>query len=208
MSAASIIKKFLMAVTGLLWFAFLVGHLTGNFLLFQGPKKFNAYAEFLESTGGLLIAAEVALIVFLATHIYSGVKTAMENRAARPRDYEVKQTHGRATAFSRSMLAGGVITLVFIVTHVWMFKFGNHDGENGLHGLVMRSFQNPLTVAWYVLAMVAIGMHLSHGIGSAFQTLGVASKVWRTRLQNAGVVLGWVIAGGFITLPIWAFVAG
>lgn len=207
MSIASIVKKTAMALTGLAWFLFLVGHLVGNFLLFQGPKKFNAYAEFLESTGGLLILTEIGLIAFLVAHIYSGIKVSFENKAARPRGYEVSETRVARTWFSRSMLAGGIIVAVFIVTHVYMFKFGDHHGVDGLHGLVMRSFQNPLTVIWYVLAMVMIGMHLSHGIGSAFQTLGVAKSVWRTRLRNAGVVFGWLIAGGFISLPIWAFFA-
>lgn len=208
MSAASIIKKSLMAITGLLWTGFLIGHLTGNFLLFQGPEKFNAYAAFLESTGGLLIAAEAALVVFLATHIYWAISVSKQNKAARPDDYEVKTTNGRASAFSRSMLVGGIVMLVFIITHVWMFKFGNHGGVDGLYGLVVRSFGNPLTVAWYVLAMVAIGMHLSHGFGSAFQTLGVSHTAWRTRLRNGGVVFGWLVAGGFMSLPIWAYVAG
>lgn len=208
MSLASILKKFVMAITGLLWFGFLVAHLTGNFLLMKGEESFNAYAKLLESTGALLYAAEVALIVFLVSHIYSGIQTAVENRSARPRDYEVKKTNGRATVFSRSMLVGGVIMAVFIVTHVASFKFGDHGGEGGLHGLVMRSFANPLTVAWYVLAMIAIGMHLSHGLGSAFQTLGVSRTAWRVRLRNAGLVFGWLVAGGFVSLPIWAFLTG
>lgn len=208
LSLTSIIKKTFMALTGLAWVGFLVGHLTGNFLLFAGPKEFNAYAEFLESTGGLLYAAEIGLIIFLVTHIYSGIRVSMENRQARPRDYEIKTTHGKATVFSRSMLVGGVILAVFIVTHVATFKFGDHSGPDGLHGLVMRSFEFPITVAWYVLAMIALGMHLSHGLGSAFQTLGVSKPAWRERLRTGGVVLGWVVAGGFMSLPIWAFVAG
>lgn len=203
---ASIVKKTAMAVTGLAWFVFLVGHLTGNFLLLQGETKFNDYAKFLESTGALLYLAEIGLIVFLATHIYSAVRVYRENRAARPRDYELKRTNGRATVYSRSMMVGGVIILVFLVTHVASFKFGDHGGVGGLHGLVVRTFQNPLIVAWYILAMVAVGMHLSHGFGSAFQTLGVTRTVWRARLRNAGLVLGWVIAAGFIALPIWAFI--
>lgn len=207
MSLASIVKKTAMALTGLAWVGFLIGHLTGNFLLFQGPEKFNAYAHFLESTGGLLILAEIGLAVFLLTHIYSGIKVSLENRAARPRDYEVKATNGKASLFSRSMAVGGVITAVFIVTHIFAFKLSSHDVEDGLHGLVMRSFQNPLTVAWYILAMFAIGMHLSHGFGSAFQTLGVSKPVWRNRLKSAGLVLGWLIAGGFMSFPIWAFFA-
>lgn len=202
----SIVKKTAMALTGLAWFVFLIGHLTGNFLLFKGESAFNAYAEFLEGTGALLYLAEVGLVVFLVAHIYSGIRVSMENRRARPFEYEIRKTNGKATVYSRSMLIGGVIIAVFIVLHVLTFKFGDHHGEGGLYGLVIRTFQNPLTVAWYGLAMVAIGMHLSHGFGSAFQTLGVAKTAWRGRLRIAGVVFGWLIAGGFMVLPIWAFI--
>lgn len=208
MSLASIFKKTLMAVTGLAWFLFLVGHLSGNFLLFKGADAFNAYAQLLESTGVLLYIAEIGLIVFLATHIYSGVRTTIENRSARPQAYDVQTTRGRASVFSRSMMAGGIIIVLFIVTHVAMFKFGDHTGEGGLYGLVIETFKNPLMVAWYLLALVAIGMHLSHGFGSAFQTLGVSNPAWRGRLKLTGMVVGWAIAGGFMTMPIWALVAG
>lgn len=208
LSLTSILKKTLMALTGLAWFGFLIGHLTGNFLLFSGAEAFNEYAHFLESTGAILYLAEIGLVVFLATHIYSGIKVSLENRNARPSEYEVKTTNGQATVFSRSMLVGGVIMAIFIVTHIFTFKFGTRHPEEGLYGLVMESFQNPLTVAWYVLAMLALGMHLSHGLGSAFQTLGLSKSEWRERLRGAGMVFGWVIAGGFLSLPIWAFVQG
>lgn len=206
LSVASILKKTAMAVTGLIWVLFLIGHLVGNFKLFEGAKKFNAYAEFLESTGPLLIVAEIGLVVFLVAHIYSGISVSLQNRSARPRDYEVKTTNGKATAFSRSMLVGGVILAIFIVTHVATFKFGDHHGDDGLYGLVRAYFANPFVVAWYVLAMFAVGMHLSHGFASAFQTLGVGQPIWRERLRTGGIVLGWLIAGGFISLPIWSYV--
>ncbi len=208
MSLASIVKKTAMALTGLAWLVFLVGHLVGNFLLFKGPDSFNAYAAFLEGTGGALYIAEIGLIAFLGLHIYSGIKVTMENRKARQHRYEVQSTNGKATVFSRSMFIGGILIAVFVVTHVATFKFGDHGGVDGLYGLVIRSFKNPLTVAWYVLAMVAIGMHLSHGIGSSFQTLGVAKSAWRARLRIAGVASGWLIAAGFAILPIWAMIAG
>ena len=194
-----------MAVTGLAWFLFLIGHLYGNLFIFSGAKAFNGYAAKLESLGGVLIAAEVGLIIFLVTHIYSGLKVSFENRSARSQSYAVKTTRGQATAFSRSMLVGGVILAVFIVTHVIAFKFGDHHSEGGLYGLVTRAFKGRLTVAWYILAMFALGMHLSHGLGSALHTLGVSTSVWRDRLRMSGVAIGWIIASGFMILPVWAF---
>ena len=103
------------------------------------------------------------------------------------------------------MTYGGIILLVFLVSHVWMFKFGDWTGQDGLYGLVMRTFENPLMVAWYVLAMLALGLHLSHGIGSAFQTLAIFKPTWTKGLRGFGFYLGWLLAFGFITIPVWAF---
>ena len=210
MTVRSILPKILMALTGLIWFGFLIGHLTGNFLLFSGAEKFDAYAKFLESTGGLLIATEVLLILFLAAHIYSAVRLSNANSAARRNGYAVKTTRGRASLASRTMLVGGIILLIFIVTHVYMFKFGPAavEGETRkLHALVMASFSQPLMVVWYVLAMLALGLHLSHGFGSAFQTLGILNPNWRSKLRAGGKVFGWVISLAFISIPVWAFIS-
>ena len=211
MNVRSILPKILMALTGMVWFGFLVGHLTGNFLLFAGEEKFDAYAKFLESTGGLLILTELLLIAFLATHVYSALRLTGANNAARKQAYSVKTTRGRASIASRTMLVGGIILLIFIVTHVYMFKFGVTEMKGdtrALHALVVESFKNPLLVAWYVLAMLALGLHLSHGFGSAFQTLGILNPAWRAKLKQGGVLFGWAIAAGFISMPVWAFVAG
>ncbi|MEM1023236.1 MAG: succinate dehydrogenase cytochrome b subunit [Myxococcota bacterium] len=203
--AASILKKMLMALTGLAWFGFLVGHLSGNFLMFKGPEAFNHYAEFLESTGALLIAAELGLIAFLALHVGTAAKLVLENRSARRRGYAVSATNGQASWGSRTMAVAGTILLAFIILHVRQFKFGDHTQEFGLWGLVIRSFQDPLVVGGYVVAMLALGLHLSHGFGSAFQSLGVIRPTWRANLRILGVAFGWAIALGFISLPVYAF---
>ena len=205
MISISIIKKVAMSVTGLAWAGFLIGHLSGNFLLFRGPEAFNDYAHFLESTGALLILAEASLILFLLVHVYNGVRVTLENRRARPTKYAVSNTKGEATWASRTMMLAGTILLVFIVTHVQMFKFGDHAQEFGLWGLVVRTFSDPLMVAWYTLAMLALGLHLGHGFGSAFQTLGVVRPTWRARLRTFGYAFGWAIALGFTSLPLYAF---
>ena len=211
MNVRSILPKIFMALTGLVWFGFLVGHLTGNFLLFSGEEKFDAYAKFLEDTGGLLILTEILLIVFLVMHVGSAFRLSRGNTAARNQGYAVTTTRGRASIASRTMLAGGIILLLFVVSHVYMFKFGATEMKGdtrALHALVIESFKNPLVVVWYVLAMLALGLHLSHGLGSAFQTLGIFNSAWRAKLKQGGVLLGWVIAAGFISMPIWAFIAG
>jgi succinate dehydrogenase / fumarate reductase cytochrome b subunit len=83
-----------------------------------------------------------------------------------------------------------------------MFKFGNQAGEHGLWGLVVRSFKNPWISLFYIAVMVPLGLHLSHGFASAFQTLG--SIRWREELRKVGGIVGWALAAGFILLPLWA----
>lgn len=204
MKLSSILTKVLMAVTGLLWFGFLVAHLSGNFLLLKGQDAFDGYAAFLHSTGGLLYLAEVGLILFFVVHIVSGVKSWLRNRRARPSRYAVSATEGEATLFSRSMVVGGFLIAIFVVTHVYWFKFATPEGMS-LFSRVVETFQNPLAVAWYLLALAFLGMHLSHGLSSAFQTLGILKPHWRPHLKKAGVAVGWLVTLGFMSLPVWAF---
>ncbi|NJK88872.1 MAG: succinate dehydrogenase cytochrome b subunit [Myxococcales bacterium] len=205
MRYASILKKIFMAVSGLVWVGFVIGHMAGNLLIYSGPKKFNDYAAFLEGTGKLLWLVEAVLIAFLAVHVYLGAKVSLENRRARSRGYAVKESNGRASVASRTMALAGIVILAFTVVHVKTFKFGPRDGADGLWGLVMRTFQDPVMVTWYVLAMLALGLHMSHGFASAFTTLGVVRPELRSRLQALGVAVGWLIAVGFISFPIYAF---
>jgi succinate dehydrogenase / fumarate reductase cytochrome b subunit len=102
------------------------------------------------------------------------------------------------------MWYGGVILLLFLIMHVWMFKFGNQTGEHGLWGLVVRSFKNPWITAAYIFAMLPLGLHLSHGFTSALQSLGTLPPRWRVGIRKIGVIIGWLLAVGYILLPLWA----
>ena len=204
MKLSSILTKVLMAVTGLLWFGFLIAHLSGNFLLFKGQDAFDGYADFLHSTGGLLYLAEAGLILFFVIHFVSGIRAWRRNRKARPSRYAVSATEGEATLFSRTMVFGGFLIAIFMVTHVYWFKFATPDGMS-LFSWVIETFQNPLAVAWYLLALVFLGMHLSHGLASAFQTLGLLKPHWRPHLKKVGVAVAWLLTLGFMSLPVWAF---
>lgn len=207
MTPSSILKKTVMALTGLALVGFLIAHLSGNFLLFKGDKAFNAYAEFLEHQGGLLIAAEAGLLAVFLLHIYSAIRVTLENKAARPVPYETKQSGGTSTFGSRTMMISGAIILLFVILHVKMFKFTDHEGVDGkLYGLVMEAFANPLIALAYMAAMVVLGLHLSHGFSSAFQTLGLTKPGWAKCYKKAGLVVGWLIALGFFTMPLYGMV--
>ncbi len=201
---ASILKKVIMAVTGLAWFLYVILHLLGNLLLWAGPEMYNEYAHALVSNP-LIYPAEVGLVVFLLVHVVSAWRVTNENNAARPEPYVMKAAStGNSSFASRTMWYGGAILLLFIIIHVWMFKFGDQSGTHGLWGLVVRSFKNPWITLAYIFVMFPLGLHLSHGFASALQTLSALQPRWHGALRQAGKILGWVLAIGYILLPIWA----
>lgn len=208
-------SKILIGLTGLLLFGFLITHLAGNLTLFGGSDTFNAYTYKLESTKPLLYVAEVGLLLIFLLHVIKTVGGYLRNRAARPVGYAEKHGAGhtsRKSVSSTSMIVTGTTILVFVVLHVRAFKFGPHyveaaTGHRDLFRLVVDTFQNPLAVAFYVVAMVLVGMHLNHGISSATQSLGLANRRTGRGIVLAGRVLALGIAGGFAVLPIYLFLA-
>ena len=194
-------KKMIMAVTGLIWYGFLVGHLLGNLLLLRGDggETFDAYASFLINHP-LLIPAELFLIVTFFTHIYMAVTLTIENRRARPTAYQVVRSSGGRNLSSSSMAITGTFTLIFIIFHLFTFKYGERvDGS--LYKLVETTFQQTGYMVWYVVAMIILGFHLFHAFQSAFQTLSLRSR----KVQKIGLSLCVIIAGGFALLPISMF---
>ena len=191
-----------MAITGLIWYGFLVGHLIGNFLLFKGDggEAFDTYAEFLENFP-LLIPIELFLVAAVALHVYLAISVTADNRRARPVGYQVNRSSGGRSFASSSMAYTGTLTLVFIIVHVATFKFGDRiDGS--LYKLVVQTFQQTGYAVWYIIAMLVLGFHLWHAFHSAFQTLSLRSKI----IRNVGSVLCIFIATGFALLPIAAYV--
>lgn len=202
---ASIGRKVLVAVAGLLLCGFLVTHLAGNLFLFAGEGAFNNYAHMLESNP-LLPLAEIVLLAIFLVHIVWSLKLRWENKQARPVAYEVQQAKGGRTPGSRTMTWTALLVLAFLIIHVRMFKYG--DASGGLYHLVMTSFTDPITVGFYVLAMLGLMLHLSHGVQSAFQTLGLNHPRYMPVVKGLGILFAVVIAGGFLAIPIWAFLQG
>ena len=196
-----IAKKLGMALTGLIWYGFLIGHLLGNFLLLKGDggEAFDAYAEFLHNFP-LLIPIEIFLLLAVALHVYLAIRVTADNRRARPVGYQVTRSSGGRSFASSSMAYTGTLTLIFVVIHIATFKYGDRiDGS--LYKLVVQTFQQTGYAVWYVVAMIVLGFHLWHAFHSAFQTLSLRSKV----IRNVGSVLCIFIAAGFVLLPIAAY---
>ncbi|MGE0488481.1 MAG: succinate dehydrogenase cytochrome b subunit [Vulcanimicrobiota bacterium] len=213
-ATSSIGKKFIAAFTGLIMVVFTIGHLTGNLMLLMGPKYFNEYALFLENLfhGWAVLIADLVLLAVVVSHIWAGVSVQLRRGEARPRDYESKHDAGgtsQKSFASSTMIFTGVALLVFIVVHLLNFKWGNtqvialdHGEEiRNLYGLVVTKFGEPLFAFGYIAMMMLFGVHISHGIWSAFQSLGLANDNYLPVLQKLGWALSFLLAFGFILLP-------
>lgn len=209
---SSIGKKQMMAVTGLGLVGFTASHLLGNLLLFVGPEAFNNYAHQLTSNP-LIYLAEAGLLGMFIGHIVLAVLTKVQNAAARPVKYLKKRSTGRGETFaSKTMPYTGFILGVFIVLHLLNFKYGAHytvsyDGQEirDIYKTVILYFSNCWYVAWYVFAMLALGVHTSHGVQSSFQTFGFNHPRYTPLIKAASCAYGVVVAVGFSTLAIYSY---
>lgn len=212
--SSSIGSKFVIALTGLFLLIFLVAHLAGNLLFVAGPDAFNEYSHKLISNP-LVYVAEIGLLAIFALHIFKTVGLVVDSRAARPERYakrtwaKTKNDRSRKSVSSSTMILTGTITLLFVVTHLMTFKFGPYyetpDGIRDLYRLQLAVFQDPLYVAFYVVAMGVIVFHLWHGASSALQSFGINSATWTPRLMWLGRGLAVLIGLGFALLPIYTF---
>jgi succinate dehydrogenase / fumarate reductase cytochrome b subunit len=207
-------KKIIMAVTGLVLVAFVVGHMAGNLQEFLGPARMNAYAAFLKSTGELLWIARLGLLAATVLHVLMAWQLTQIKRAARPVGYERKEPQA-ATLAGRTMRWGGVLLLVFIVFHILHFTTGTvfplasrpdaqYPGfsHTDVYGNVVSAFRNPWVSAFYVVAMLVLLLHLFHGAWSSVRTLGLNRPTpdpLRHRVSTALAVIVWL---GFTAIPV------
>jgi succinate dehydrogenase / fumarate reductase cytochrome b subunit len=205
---SSIGKKMMVALAGLLLCGFLITHLAGNLFLFVGAASFNRYAQFLESQA-LLPLAEGGLFVLFLVHIALSIRARFANAAARPIGYQVTADKGARTAGSRTMAIGGSLLLLFVIIHVATIKYqvGGAKGPT-LYDHVAGWFANPLYAGFYVLAMIALGLHLSHGVQSAFQTLGINHPRYTPLIKKLGLAFAVVMALAFASMPIYFCIVG
>ena len=205
-------RKALMGLTGLLLIAFLVSHMLANLLVIFDAEGYNEYSHNLTSNP-LVYLAELGLLVLFVGQFVSGIAVWRRNRAARPDRYRMKvraDRTGRKSLASTSMIASGIVMLVFVPLHIVTFKFGawysTPDGAmRDIHRLVVEIFQSPLYVAWYLVALPILGTHAWHGFGSGFESLGVA---YRKELRRTGQALAVLLTVGFMAVPVWVLLGG
>ncbi len=218
---SSIGKKTVVAVTGLALVGFVLGHMGGNLTFFFGPDAINAYAMHLHDLGLFLWVIRLALLATVTLHIIFTMLLWRENRTARPTGYQVK-SRVQATIFSRTMRLSGLILLSFIVFHLAHFTakiiYPSYstleatlpDGHvvSDVYAMVTIGFSHPLVAIFYVISMGLLAFHLSHGISSLFQTLGLSNRRVFPLYRTAGLALAWTLFLGFSAIPISVGVFG
>lgn len=193
---SSIGRKVVMAVTGAILVLFVIGHMTGNLLVYLGPEALNHYAVFLRQFlhGAGLWIARAVLLVAVVLHIWSATSLTLESRRARPEGYREQQWK-ESTYASRTMRWGGVIILLFVIYHLLHFTFGTvHPSfvEGDVYHNFVTGFRSVPVSLFYIFAMLALALHLRHGVWSMFQTLGVSHPQY-IRVARG---LAWAVAIG------------
>ena len=204
-------KKAVMAITGVILFGFVVGHLLGNLQIFLPPEHINHYAATLRSLPGLLWGARITLLISVGLHIWSSWQLWLLQREARPIGY-VKKTNLNSTYASRTMMWSGPIILAFVIFHLLHLTFGTiHPGgpfdEHNVYNNVVTGFQVWPVSLFYIIAMIMLCYHLYHGMWSMFQTLGLSHPVYTPWLRALAKIVAILIAVGNISIPV-AILAG
>lgn len=203
-------RKQLMAITGLIWSGFVLTHMVANMLILFSADAYNKYSHAL-ITNPLIYLAEALLVLTLLVHIVYGIKLTIENRRAKAHK-SAKPTNGpKAPRFqSKFMIYHGTLILAFVILHLITFKYGTHytttvDGVEmrDLHRLAIEVFQSPVYVAWYLVALVFVGLHLAHGFWSSLSTLGFYHPERSKALNVLGYLYAFIVAAGFISQPIY-----
>ena len=204
-------KKFLMAFSGFFLFGFIVTHLAGNLRIFGGPEALNDYSNFLKEHGDLLWAARTGLIVMVVLHIWAAVALTLENMRARPVEY-ASRDYIKASYASRTMHWSGLIIFFYIGYHLMHFtfvkihpEFGHFvdaQGRRDVYRMVVSSFQLPPVALLYITANLLLGVHMSHGIYSMFQSLGLVREDMRRPLRAVAHLVGYGIFLGYASIPL------
>lgn len=201
---ATIGKKIVMAVTGIILAGFVVVHMAGNLGVLGGAEKFNHYAELLRTSMPLLWAARLVLIAAVVLHVRAALQLYALKAAARPVAY-AKKAHRAASFSSRFMIWTGYALAAFLVYHLLHFTTGTVHGDfiegNVFHN-VTSAFRNPLVAGVYLVSMGFLFMHLQHGLFSLTQSLGLSHPGYAGRAKALAYVLAAIVAAGFAVVPI------
>lgn len=212
---SSIGKKQLMGITGLGLCGFVLSHMVGNLLYLVGPEAYNAYGHAITGNKEIYYAIESGLLAMFVVHVLFAILVVLENKKARPIGYTVNPgmgTKGDAGLAAKTMKYSGTLILVFVILHLIKFRFGEYypfelknEEIRDLHKLMTEIFMSAGYVAWYVVCLLVLGMHLSHALWSSLQTLGWIPLGKEQKLRCLSKLYGWSVAIGFAVNPIYIY---
>jgi succinate dehydrogenase / fumarate reductase, cytochrome b subunit len=205
----SIGKKVVMAITGLVLFGYVIGHVLGNLQVFMGASQLNEYAAMLKANAALLWGVRIVLLVSVILHIVAAVQLTRMNWRSRPDGYYYKDVI-QADYAARTMRWSGVIIAIFVIYHLLHLTTGTVHPQFDAHDVyrnVIIGFRVWPVAVFYTIAMVALAFHLWHGIWSMFQTLGVINPKSDKIIHRLAAIATLAIAIGFISIPM-AVLAG
>ena len=204
--ASMVGKKVVMGVTGIIWIGFVIVHSLGNLLVFRGPDAINSYSRFLKGTGELLWGLRVVLVVAVILHVIAAVQLTRQSRAARPIGY-ARHDSQVATIASRTMRWGGALLLVFIVVHILHFTTGTIRPAGvftpeDVYANIVLSFRLWWVALFYIVAMIALGLHLFHGAWSSVRSIGVSPASPQPLHHKISVVIAILVWAAFTAVPL------
>ncbi len=204
-------KKVVMAISGIVLFGFVLTHMLGNLKLYQGAEKLNAYAEWLREMGapvlpheGALWLLRIGLIVAVVAHVAAAYQVTRISQRARPTDYKSRRVL-QATYASRTVRWGGVIILLFVIYHLAHLTWGSVHPDfiyGDVYSNVVSGFKVWWVSAFYIVANLALGLHLYHGLWSMLQTLGVTASGERDWRRTAAAAFAVVVTLGNVSFPL------
>lgn len=217
--SASIGRKFLMSLTGLFLVSFIILHMSVNLLMIfdDSGEMYNIAAHFMATNPFIKIMEPVLALGFII-HILWSLIITVQNMRARPVGYNKTSQGVNSTWASRNMLILGALIGVFLVLHIydfwWKIKVsgspllelstGTTEEMHNTYALVTTLFKSSIIYCLiYIAGGILLGLHITHGFWSAFQTIGLNNSVWRKRLFVLANIIGWIFAVGFGVIPLY-----
>jgi succinate dehydrogenase / fumarate reductase cytochrome b subunit len=205
-------KKYVMAISGIVLMLFVLGHMVGNLKLYLGADSLNAYSAWLRDVGEpalprevLLWTVRIVLIAALVAHVDAAVRLTRSSRRARPVAYESAREYAAADFASRTMRWTGPIVGLFVIFHLLDLTWGtaNPDFRSGdAYANVVASFERVPVAAVYVIANLALALHLYHGAWSLFQSMGWAHPRYNAWRRYFAIAFAAVVALGNVSFPV------
>ncbi len=211
---SSVGQKQLMAISGIGWALFVLGHMAGNLLVFAGPEVYNKYSHALISNPGIYLM-EAGLLILLLIHVCYAVNVSIKNAKAKTKQSATSKGEKGTGFIAKTMKYQGILILLFLIVHLVDFKFGpeykvTYDtGQiRDIFRLVVLEFQSPMYVSFYCVTVLILGFHMANGISSSLQSLGLYSEKYYSFVRKLSFVYGMVVGIGFCIPPVYIFLKG